>query len=81
MRTFRRFHCALVAVLKARHRGWFSVLVTAAAFTVGASVPQDRVLGGATVAAVAVALTQLLLYIADHQERAGGSDATPADRE
>ncbi|MFW3473479.1 hypothetical protein ACN24M_19635 [Streptomyces microflavus] len=80
MRTLRRFQIALVEVLKARQRALVSVLVTVAAFALGALVPQDRVLGGAAVAAVAVALTQVLLYIADNRNRAGGSNATPVER-
>ncbi|WP_448329964.1 hypothetical protein [Streptomyces sp. DSM 41534] len=76
MRTFRRFQSAPATVLKARQRGLVSVLVTLAAFGLGALVPQDRMLGGAAVAAVAVALTQLLLYIADNRGKGERGNTT-----
>ncbi|MFJ4981490.1 hypothetical protein ACIP6X_40300 [Streptomyces coeruleorubidus] len=76
MRTFRRFQSALLRVLKARRRGLVSVLVALAAFGLGAWLPQDRMLGGAAVAALGVALTQLLLYIADNRGTEEDSNTT-----
>ncbi len=65
MHVFRRVKGASGQAVKARRRGWLSALVVAAAFILGAWLPQDRMLGGAAVSALAVALTQLFLYIAD----------------
>lgn len=48
--------------LRARRRSLNSVLVALAAFGLGAWLPQDRILSGAAVSGVAVALTQLLLH-------------------
>ncbi|MFI1604080.1 hypothetical protein ACH4YN_18270 [Streptomyces griseofuscus] len=73
MRTFRRFQSALTRVLEARQRGLISILVALAAFGLGAWLPQDRIFGGTAVAGTAVALTQLLLYIADN--RGKGEDS------
>ncbi|MDQ1047377.1 hypothetical protein [Streptomyces sp. V4I2] len=81
MRTFRRFQSALLGVLKARQRGLVSVLVALAAFGLGAWLPQDRILGGAAVAATAVALTQLLLYIADNRGKGEDSSTIASDGE
>ncbi|MFF7436658.1 hypothetical protein [Streptomyces sp. NPDC008122] len=63
---------------KARQRGLISILVVVSAFGLGVWLPQDRMLGGAAVAALAVALTQLLLYIADNRAQ-GGSDCTSSE--
>ncbi|MEU2559398.1 hypothetical protein ABZ626_08700 [Streptomyces longispororuber] len=63
-------------MLKARRRGLVSVLVVLVAFGLGAWLPQDRILGGAAVAALGVALTQLLLYIADTRGREENSKST-----
>ncbi|MEU7369709.1 hypothetical protein AB0B92_29920 [Streptomyces hygroscopicus] len=79
MRTFRRLQSALLRVLQARQRGLISVLVVLAAFGLGAWLPQDRILGGATVAAMAIALTQLLLYIADNRRKGEHSNTTASD--
>ncbi|MBM7169111.1 hypothetical protein JQK87_11925 [Streptomyces sp. G44] len=65
-------------MLKTRQRGLASILVALSAFGLGAWLPQDRMLGGAAVAALAVALTQLLLYIADNRTR-GESNTTTSD--
>ncbi|MEV7535481.1 hypothetical protein [Streptomyces hydrogenans] len=70
MHAFRRNKSASGQTVKARQRGWISLFVVAAAFVLGAWLPQERVLGGAAVAALAVALTQLFLYIADSRSAA-----------
>ncbi len=67
MHVFRRVKSASGQVSKARQRGWLSFLVVMAAFILGAWLPQERMLGGAAVSALAVALTQLFLYIADNR--------------
>ncbi|MFJ1532509.1 hypothetical protein ACIOFV_29530 [Streptomyces mirabilis] len=77
MRTIRRLKSALLRALKERRRITITVAVAVLSFLLGAWLPEERVLTGAAVAAVAVALTQLFFYIFDNGKGDQGPGPNP----
>ncbi|MFE3991647.1 hypothetical protein ACFXPW_08130 [Streptomyces goshikiensis] len=79
MHKLRHLKSALVQQLMERRRLAISVIIAFVGFAVGVLMPYQRVLAGAAVAAVAVALTQLIYTLLDRKDD-GGSPQPPAER-
>jgi hypothetical protein len=67
MQSFRHIKDALKPAVKGRRRLVVAAVTAATSFTAGALMPEARVFAGAAVAAVALALLQLILTIIDGQ--------------
>ncbi|NUV60869.1 hypothetical protein [Streptomyces sp. CAI-85] len=77
MNKLRHLKSALLKRLAERRRLAISVSVALVGFTCGALMPYERVLAGAAVAAVAVALTQLIFNLLDKKSDGGPPPQPP----
>ncbi|MGW2892935.1 hypothetical protein ACWDDN_48125 [Streptomyces griseoruber] len=79
MHKLRHLKSALIQPLMERRRLAVSMFIAFVGFAVGVLMPYQRVFAGAAVAAVAVAMTQLIFTILDRKDD-DGSPRPPAER-